>query len=72
MKKNLIRGALQKINTLVYLFFISYSIVAQTENTTKLKSPEIFLPQKLNLLPFSTDLQSNHMNNQEFQTLQTV
>ena len=67
MKKNLIRGALQKINTLGYLFFISYSIVAQTEDTTKLKSPEIFLPQKLNLLPFSTDLQSNHMNNQEFQ-----
>jgi hypothetical protein len=67
MKINFTRGVIQKTNILVYLFFICSTIVAQTGDTTKLKSPEIFAPQKLNLLPFSTDLQSNFMHNQSFQ-----
>ncbi len=71
MKINLIRGIIQKINTFVYLFFICFSIVAQTEDTIKLKSPEIYIPQKFNLLPFSTDLQSNYFNNQSLQNPST-
>ncbi len=66
MKKKLNRTVIQKANIFVYLIFICYSIFAQTEEVSKLKSHEIFALQKLFLLPFSTDLQLNNSNNSIF------
>ena len=60
MKLN--RTVIQKTNIFVFLIFVCYSIFAQTEEVSKLKSHEIFAPQKLFLPPFSTDLQLNNSN----------
>ena len=65
MKLN--RTVIQKANIFVYLIFICYSIFAQTEEVSKLKSHEIFAPQKLNLQPFSTDLHLKYSYDRTFQ-----
>ncbi len=67
MKMKLNRTVIQKANIFVYLIFICYSIFAQTEEVSKLKSHEIFAPQKLNLQPFSTDLHLKYSYDRTFQ-----
>lgn len=66
MKIKLNRTVILKTNIFVCLIFICYSIFAQNEGVSKLKSHEIIVPQKLFLPPFSTDLQLNNSNNPFF------
>ncbi len=66
MKINLNRTAIQKTYIFIYLIFICNSLVAQNEEVSKIKSHEINSPQKLFLLPFSTDLQHNSSNTSTF------
>lgn len=60
MKIKLYRTIIQKTGIFVLHIFICFSIFAQNEEVIKLKNNEIFVPQKLNLQPFSTDFQRNY------------
>jgi hypothetical protein len=67
MRIKLNRTVIQRIIIFVFLVSIYNSVFAQNEAGSKLKSHEIFVPHKLNLPPFSTDLQQNNSYNLSFQ-----
>jgi hypothetical protein len=60
MRIKLNRTVIQRIIIFSFLVSICYSVFSQNEAGSKLKSHEIFVPQKLNLPPFSTDFQQNN------------
>lgn len=60
MKLKLNRTVMLKTNIFVFLISICASGFAQNEEVSKLKGPEIAMPRKLSLPPFSTDLQLNY------------
>ncbi len=66
MEIKLNRTVIHKTIFLVLHIIICYSVFAQNEGVSKLKSYDIIAPQKLFLPPFSTDLQLYHSNNPVF------
>lgn len=63
MKTKFNLTTIQRSAIFVFCILIYTSVFAQTEVTTKLKSKEFFTPQRLNLKPFSSNLQSNYFQN---------
>lgn len=67
MKIKLNRTLSLKTNLSALLIIICHSIFAQEEGISKLKSHEIFVPQKIYFQPFSTHLQLNYFYDFTFQ-----
>jgi hypothetical protein len=71
MKTKFNQTVIQKTSFFVFHIFIYNSIFAQIEAVSKLKSHEIFSPQKLYLFPFSTDLQLNYSYDSTYRSYST-
>ncbi len=67
MEKKFTRKIILKSGIFVFLIFNCYSIFAQNEEVSKFEIHDINVPQKLNLTPFSTDLQLNYSYDSNFQ-----